>query len=136
MQKLLINTKKDKEVMDITRFLNDYLIKSVYEKGLLHVFLTHTTCCLTTADMDEGTDLDLLEFLEKLTPAMNFRHKHDPEHTPSHIISSIIGTSLIIPVENASMVLGSWQKVVLIELDGPKERRIAIMFAPDKRKRL
>ena len=90
----------------------------------------HTTAALTTADLDPGTDLDMLDAFELLIPKLNFRHPHDPSHTPDHILSALIGTSITLLVENRKLVLGTWQRVVLVELDGPRTREVAIGFVP------
>ena len=134
MQKLTINTKKEKEIFDLTELINDLIVKSAYDKGVCHLFVTHTTCALTTADLDPGTEEDMINAFEKMIPSLEYKHKHDPEHVPDHIMSAIISPSLTIPVQNASMVLGSWQRVVLVELSGPKERHLAMTFIKDKRK--
>ncbi|TSC54399.1 MAG: hypothetical protein LiPW16_48 [Microgenomates group bacterium LiPW_16] len=93
------------------------------------MFLTHTTAALTTADLDPGTDLDILDAFWEMIPKLKYRHPHDPSHVPSHILSSLIGTSLTLPFENKKLVLGTWQRIVLIELDGPREREIVISLA-------
>ncbi|OGK16682.1 hypothetical protein A2774_00070 [Candidatus Roizmanbacteria bacterium RIFCSPHIGHO2_01_FULL_39_12c] len=124
MQKLTINTKKEKELVDITDKVNELIDKNKFNVGAINLFLTHTTAALTTADLDPGTDLDILDAVWGMIPKLRFRHAHDPAHTPSHILSSIIGTSLTLLVKDGELILGSWQRVVLIELDGPKERNI------------
>lgn len=96
------------------------------------MFILHTTASLTTADLDPGTDLDLLDALKNLLPDIQYRHPHNPAHTPDHILSSLIGPSLTVPVESGKLCLGTWQRVVLIELDGPRERNIQITFTPGK----
>lgn len=126
MKQLSIKTNKSQEVVDITDVVNGEIKRLNVEEGLCHLFLTHTTAAITTADLDPGTDLDMLEVFEKLIPKINFRHAHDPAHTPSHILSSLIGTSLTIPVSKGELVLGTWQRVVVIELDGPKERILVL----------
>ncbi len=123
MDELIIQAKKSKEVVDITDRINELL---KIKEGVVHIFLTHTTAAITTADLDPGTDQDMLDAFEKLIPKLNYRHPHNPSHVPDHILSSIIGTSLTIPVKNGELVLGTWQRVVLVELDGPRERRIII----------
>lgn len=126
MVELIIKTTKAKEVVDITDKIQE---ATKIENGVINLFLTHTTAALTTADLDPGgTDLDYLEALEKMVPKLNYRHPHDPEHMPDHILSSLIGTSLTLSVQNSKLVLGTWQRVVLIEFDGPRERRI--LFIP------
>jgi secondary thiamine-phosphate synthase enzyme len=136
MQKLTIKSNKKKEIVDITDLVNDLILKSSYDKGLCHLFITHTTCAITTADLDPGTDLDMLNAFDKIIPDLPFRHPHNPKHAPEHIMSSILGSSLTIPVQNSSLVLGTWQRVVVVELSGPKERYIALTFVRDKRKEL
>lgn len=128
MDELTVRTKKEKEVIDITDEIND-LLKKYAEVKLVNLFLTHTTAILTTADLDPGTDLDMLDAFEKLIPKLNFRHPHNPSHAPDHIMSSLIGTSLTLPVKNGQLILGTWQRVVLIEFNGPKDRRVIISFS-------
>lgn len=120
-----ITTNKKDEVVDITDYINKVIRKSGKENGVCVLNLLHTTCSITTADLDPGTDEDLLESLRKMLPKISYRHPHDPSHTPDHILSSIIGTSISLTFQNKSLVLGTWQRVVLIELNGPKSRRIA-----------
>jgi len=128
MEKFLVKTQKEKEVVDITDKVNSLLVDLKATNGICHLFITHTTCCLTTADLDPGTDKDILEAIEAMFPKRNYRHPHNPSHVGEHIMSSIIGPSLTIPVENSKLFLGTWQRVVLIELSGPREREIILEY--------
>jgi secondary thiamine-phosphate synthase enzyme len=121
-----IKTHKNKEVVDITEIINDFLKKEKEREGLIYLFALHTTCALTTADLDPGTDLDILDAFKEMIPRLNYRHPHNPSHVGDHIMSSVIGTYLILPFENQKLILGTWQRVVLIELDGPREREIYV----------
>ena|SRR3989344_5949360 len=132
MQKLTITTKSKKEVIDLTRILNDLTSKNGFLNGILFLFASHTTCAITTADLDPGTDLDYIDAFSQMVPKLNYRHPHDPSHVPDHVMSSIIGTSLVIPVQSANMVLGQNQRVVLIEFYGPRERHLNLAFLPEK----
>lgn len=113
-------------MVDVTEEINDFLKSKGVEEGLCHLFLTHTTAALTAADLDPGTDLDMLDAFEAMIPnppvGGEYRHPHDPSHAPDHILSSLIGASLTLPIENGKLVLGTWQRVVLIEFDGPPAR--------------
>lgn len=131
-QELVIKTNKEKEIIDITDEIKSLIHKKKIESGICHLFLIHTTAALTTADLDPGTDLDFLDFLEKIKPSINYRHPHNPEHAPDHILSSIIGASLTIPVQDGRLVLGTWQRIVLVELDGPRLRNLSISFLISK----
>jgi secondary thiamine-phosphate synthase enzyme len=126
MTTITIKTKKHKEVLDITEEINKFLEKQEKDSGLVFLFALHTTCALTTSDLDPGTDLDMLDAFESMVPKLKYRHPHDPSHVGDHIMSSIIGNSLTLPFENKNLVLGTWQRVVLIEFDGPRERKIFI----------
>lgn len=128
MEKLVIDTKTQREVVDITDKVNSFLKKKRAKDGMCHIVVLHTTCALTTADLDPGTDKDLLDAIEKIFPKGKYRHPHDPSHVGDHIMSSIIGSSLSLPVEGGELILGTWQRVVLIEFAGPRERTIALEF--------
>lgn len=125
-QEITVKTSKKKEVVDITEDINQKLKDLKAKDGLCHLFLLHTTACLTTGDLDPGTDLDMLDALENLLPKLSWRHPHNPAHVGDHINSSIIGPSLIIPIKEGALILGTWQRVLLIELDGPRERKVVV----------
>lgn len=130
IQKLSINTKSAKEVVDITRLLNDLFMKNNYPEGVALIFLHHTSAAITIADLDPGTDMDYIDAFNEIIPKLPFRHPHNPEHTKDHILSAMIGVSLTVSVQSANMLLGQNQRVVLIEFDGPKERRISVSYLP------
>jgi len=121
---LTITTKKKDQVIDITETIETRLRDAPEVSGTCVVFAAHTTCALTTADLDPGTDLDLLNALRHILPQLAYRHPHDPTHTPDHILSSLIGPSVSIPYQNRRLLLGTWQRVILVELDGPRQRTV------------
>lgn len=126
MQRLAIKTRRKREVVDITDRVQTLISARQHEKdGFCHLLVLHTTASLTTADLDPGTDLDMLDAFEAIIPKLRYRHPHNPEHVPDHILSALIGTSVTLPFEKGNLILGTWQRVVLIELDGPRERQIA-----------
>ena len=90
------------------------------------LFVTHTTAALTTGEIGEGTEQDLLEVVQQVIPSIRFRHAHDPSHAWSHMAASILGPSLVIPVSDGQLTLGTWQSVLLVELDGPRERNVYV----------
>ena len=132
MQKITINTKQQKEVVDITNIVNDLLRKNMQHKGMCVLNALHTTCALTTADLDPGTEEDVINAYVNMVPKLQYKHPHDPGHVGDHILSAMIGPSLAVPVEGSTLVTGHYQRVVLIEFNGPKERHITFNFIPDK----
>jgi secondary thiamine-phosphate synthase enzyme len=125
MDRLSIKTRKKREIIDITEDVQRALGTKT---GVCHLTVLHTTAALTTADLDPGTDLDMLDAFEALIPKLHYRHPHDPSHVPDHILSALIGTSVTQPVENGQLVLGSWQRIILVELDGPRTRDVVVTF--------
>jgi secondary thiamine-phosphate synthase enzyme len=129
MERLYVKTRRKREIVDITGQLETLLQQGDHsEAGVCHLVVLHTTAALTTADLDPGTDLDMLDAFELLIPKLNSRHPHNPAHTPDHILSALIGTSVTLIVENKALVLGTWQRVILVELDGPRTREVAAGF--------
>ena len=126
MTTIILKTKKNKQVVPITELINKELEKAAIAQGLCFLHVLHTSCALTTADLDPGTDLDMLDAFEAMVPQLNYRHPHDPSHVGDHIMTSIIGTSLVVPIKDGGLLLGTWQEVVLIEFNGPKERSLVL----------
>jgi secondary thiamine-phosphate synthase enzyme len=122
-QGLTIKTNDNRQVVDITDQLQELVDK---DAAVCMVFVAHTTCAVTTADLDPGTDLDLLDAVWEMIPKLKYRHPHNPAHVPAHLASSIIGPSVTVPVKDGQLVLGTWQRIILVELDGPRERDLVV----------
>lgn len=119
-----IKTHSKKEIIDITDLINEKISGESKNVHLCNIFVKHTTAAITTADLDPGTDQDYVDAFEEIIPKLKYNHPHDPAHMPDHILSTIIGTSITIPVANGQLDLGTWQRVVLIELNGPRKREV------------
>lgn len=126
LQRIQIKTQNNKQVVDISDRLNKAINEAGLAEGLCHVFITHTTAALSTADLDPGTDLDMLDAYTTMVPELEYRHPHDPTHVPDHILGTLIGASVTVPVSGGKLVLGTWQRVVLFEFDGPRSRQIIV----------
>ncbi len=122
MRTFTVTTRQKDQVIDITDIIENYLQEEKNADGLCSLFVAHTTCAITAADLDPGTDLDLLDALRQLLPLISYRHPHDPSHTPDHILSTIIGPSLVVPYAKHQLLLGTWQRIILVEFDGPRRR--------------
>lgn len=122
MRQLQVKTSRKNQIVDLTDRIQAELPQS--GTGAVLVLAAHTTCGITTADLDPGTDQDFLDALRHLLPELHYRHPHDPEHTPDHILASLIGPSVLVPFDRGQLVLGTWQRIILVELDGPRERNL------------
>ncbi|MDP8957651.1 MAG: secondary thiamine-phosphate synthase enzyme YjbQ [Actinomycetota bacterium] len=101
--------------------------------GLLSVFALHATAGLAFMETGSGSEEDLLGRLDELLPRDDrYRHRHGAAgHGADHLLPALIAPSLVIPVEGGRPVLGTWQAVVLVDLnrDNP-ERRVRLSFLP------
>ena len=127
---LRVSTIHLKQVVDLTDRVETLIRKARMQEGLCSLFITHTTAALTTGEIGEGTEQDFLQIVEEMIPKIQFRHAHDPSHAWSHMASSILGPSLAVPVSAGKLVLGTWQSVLLVELDGPRERDVYVTLVP------
>lgn len=126
---ITVRTRAKDEIVDVTDPVEAALSDAEREDGICLVYAAHTTCAVTTADLDPGTDLDFLQALRHLLPPLTYRHPHNPQHAPDHILAALIGPSVSVPFARHRLLLGTWQRVVLVELDGPRERTLHIATA-------
>ncbi|SLM48958.1 conserved protein of unknown function [Nitrospira japonica] len=129
---LHVRTTATKEVVDLTDRVQTIVRQAKMKEGLCCLFVSHTTAGLTTGEIGEGTEEDFLQIVEQIIPRIRFRHAHDPSHAWSHMAASLLGPSLAIPVSSGKLALGTWQSVMLVELDGPRERTIHCMLYPER----
>jgi len=124
MRSITVSTTTKDEVVDLTDEVEAYLGTGEQLAGVCVVFAAHTTCAVTIADLDPGTDEDLLRALRAMLPQQRYRHPHDPAHAPDHLLAAIVGPSVAIPYSGRRLLLGTWQRVILVELDGPRRRTV------------
>ena len=99
--------------------------------GLLSVFAPHATAGVALIETGSGSEPDLVAALERLLPRDDrYRHRHgSPGHGADHVLPALVAPSLTVPVEAGRMLLGTWQRVVLVSLnrDNPR-RRVRLSF--------
>ncbi len=122
---LTIPTANRRQVIDLTDILAE---QSRGKSGHLSIMVLHSTAAITTANLDAGTDLDLLDALAGMLPQLQWRHEHNPAHAPDHLLASIVGPSIVVPVQEGELQVGTWQRIVLLEFKGPRECHIDVSF--------
>lgn len=122
-----INTSERVEIQDITREVEGVLTHTGIKEGLLNIYSRHSTSGVTINENESGLISDFKLALQKLVP-QNAGYEHDriDNNADSHIRGFLIGGSETIPLENGRLMLGTWQSIFFVELDGPRHRKLII----------
>jgi secondary thiamine-phosphate synthase enzyme len=124
---LKVRTTKKYEVLDITRQVADAVHGAQVTEGLCCVFVPHATAAVVVNENDDmQIGLDLLDALDKLIPEGVWRHDKIDSNGAAHLKAAILGPSETIPIHNGRIALGTWQAVMLVELDGPRDRKVIV----------
>jgi secondary thiamine-phosphate synthase enzyme len=93
--------------------------------GLCNVFVPHATAGVAIIETGAGSDHDLIDTLERLLPRDDrYRHAHgSPGHGADHLLPAIVAPSVTVPVQGGKPMLGTWQSVVLVDLNRDNPRR-------------
>ncbi len=126
-----IDTHKPVEVIDITSSVEGALQKSRIEDGICLVYTLHTTTGLAINESDPDLVQDILKLLATLVPQGNgYLHDRSDGNAHAHMRSMLLGNSVVIPVEQKKLILGTWQRILFFELDGPRRRKILVRGIP------
>jgi len=125
---LTLETRRREEFVNLSARLQELLDRLGTPSSALLVFCPHTTAGLT---INEGADpdvrRDLLTTLSRLAPERGDYH-HAEGNSDAHVKASLMGSSLLIPVSEGRLDLGTWQAVYFCEFDGPRNRTVTVQF--------
>lgn len=121
--KFSVATTRTMEFVDVTVRLQQEITASGVMDGVCYLYNPHTTAGLT---INEGADpdvcTDLIGALRQMVPDIPYRHQEG--NSPAHLLTSLVGSSVTVFVENGKLVLGIWQKIFFCEFDGPRSRKL------------
>ena len=131
MKTITLASAQPTELLDITNDLHDAVTESGIEEGICSVFCLHTTACMLVNENEPGLKRDFEAVVRDLLPQAQYRHDCVDNNARSHLTAGIVGGNLMIPVHEGRLVLGTWQSVFFVELDGPRPRRsVAVQVIP------
>lgn len=124
------------ELINITDRINEIVRKSGIHDGLVHLQSLHTTTAVFLNEWQDALLEDAKAFLEDMAPrGRNWRH-NDPAYSDcerhnadSHLRGMVLGQTLSLQVRNSALLLGTWQSVILAELDGPRSRSMSVQVS-------
>jgi len=127
IRKYTIRTRREVELIDITSQVAEAVAEARVEQGLACVYTKHTTTAIFINEAESGLLRDYLDLLEKLAPPhAGYAHDRIDSNAHAHLRSMLLGSSVTIPVVDSRLALGTWQRVLFAELDGPRERSFLV----------
>lgn len=106
----------NRQVVDVTQVAADFV--EAKGDGLLHLFLPHATAGLAIIEVGAGTESDLVSRMEAILPRRDdlYRHRHgSPGHGADHVLPALVSPSLVVPVAQGRLALGTWQSIVVVD---------------------
>jgi secondary thiamine-phosphate synthase enzyme len=116
-----VKTDKKIQVLDITEQVRKE--RRIFE-GTIIVYIPHTTAALVINENERNLKKDMEEFYDRLTKG-NWAHDTIDNNAASHLMATTLNSSLVIPVKG-DLLLGTWQSILFVELDGPREREVVV----------
>ena len=120
-----------RRIVDLTAQVREFCTPG--QDGLCNVFVPHATAGVAIIETGAGSDHDLIDTLERLLPRDDrYRHAHgSPGHGADHVLPGLVSPSVTIPVSGGQPLLGTWQSVVLVDLNRDNARRnVRLSFLP------
>jgi secondary thiamine-phosphate synthase enzyme len=127
MAEFVVRTKTGQEMVDITARVADLVGQAGIGEGMCLVYVPHATAAVViNENADPNVCEDILEALGKMVPEGRWRHDRIDNNAAAHIKATILGPSETVPVRGGRLRLGTWQSLMLVELDGPRDRTVII----------
>ena len=122
-----IQTTRRIELLDITDRVRAAVKESGIKEGICVVSTRHTTASIIVNENERGLKTDILDMLEELVPEnKNYAHNSIDNNADAHLRAVLLGMTETIPVEDGHLVLGTWQSIFFVELDGPRNRTVNV----------
>lgn len=125
-KEISVSTQNHYQLIDITSEVEKAVTESKVENGFCLVFVAHSTAAIILTENESGLKNDWLKILKKLIEGERFEHDRIDNNADSHILSGLLGQGKILPIESGRIIRGTWQNIFLVELDGPRTRRVTI----------
>jgi secondary thiamine-phosphate synthase enzyme len=127
MPDIKIHTQKTQEVVDITAQVAEMVRQAGVRTGLCVVYVPHATAAVViNENADPNVCQDILDALGRMVPEGAWRHDRVDNNAAAHIKATILGPSETVPVRDGRLQLGTWQSLMLVEFDGPRERTLIV----------
>ncbi len=122
-----VPTKSRTELVDISSYVEDHVRKSNIKNGFCLAYALHSTVAIIVNEHEKGLMQDIINKVEKDFPkGIGWLHDRVDNNADAHLASTFIGPSRIFPIKDGRLVKGTWQNIFVLELDGPRTRKIVL----------
>jgi secondary thiamine-phosphate synthase enzyme len=125
-----IHSKGESDMIDLTIPTSEAVEETKLKDGIVTIFVAGSTAAVTTIEYEPGLQVDFPKMLSRIAPK-DLEYQHDKTwhdgNGHSHVRASLVGPSLTIPFKDNKLVLGTWQQIVLMEMDIRKRQRKIIL---------
>lgn len=129
---IALSSKGENDIIDITSDVKKILFTSKLKDGIVTLFVIGSTASITTIEYEPGLKKDFPRMLERVAPK-DIEYEHDNTwhdgNGHSHVRASLVGPSLTIPFHERNLTLGTWQQIVILEMDiRPRNRKVMVQI--------
>ncbi len=130
-----LNTRGECDVIDITGYVEEKLMESEIESGIVTVLVPGSTAGITTIEYESGAISDFRAAIQRLAPT-DIHYDHDLRWGDgngfSHVRAALLGPSLSVPFSSNRLLLGTWQQIVFVDFDNrPRNRKVIVQVVGD-----
>lgn len=128
LKELRVTTKRKMEVLKITEQVNQVIKESGINDGIVTIYVPHATATVIVNEFEPRIVNDYVEWIRRNIPAdVGWEHDEIDNNAYAHIASAILGPGKVIPLHKGRLMLGAWQEIMLLELDGPRNFRTVVV---------
>lgn len=124
---LPIETSRQYQTINITEKIRESLNRTGLVNGFINLYCPHTTAGLLINEPESGLLKDMEELFARIVPSGDYQHDRTDSNARSHLAACLINTSLVIPVNDTKLALGTWQGIIFCEFDGPRSRKLNLV---------
>lgn len=122
-----LSTSRKTEVIDITNRVQEEVRASGVKDGYALIYVPHATAAVVINEYEPRIAQDMVDAAEDMFAERRWRHDEIDDNAKSHLRSMLLGPGEVVPIENGNLQLGTWQSIILFELDGPRSTRKIIV---------
>jgi len=127
VKEFTVSTKSREDIVNITREVEKIVAESGIKNGIVLVYVPHATALLIVNEDEPGLRTDYLNKLLQVFPRDGqYLHNRIDDNANAHLASAMVGSSRIFPLVNGRIVRGTWQEILLVDMDGPRTRRVIV----------